>query len=251
MKKNKKLSKIVYLIPTYNEKDNILLMLKLVYKTLTKLKKYNSTILVVDDNSPDGTGNVVRGFIRNHKNTVLLTGKKEGLGKAMIRGYNYSIKKLSADIIISNEADFSYDPKKSNFMIKKIEEGYDVVLGSRKVGGANKWPQSRKIIHFVANTVFANFIAGINEIEDHNSAFKAIKVKGVLDKFDFTTFPRGFSFFNYLTFRISAITPSIKIFEFKTTFRPRTKGVSKMMMKDAIEYMNNCFKIRYERTFNK
>lgn len=236
---------IVYLIPTYNEKDNILEMLKLVKKTLKSLKKYKYKILVVDDNSPDGTGTIVKKFSLKNPEVILLSGKKQGLGKAMSRGYEFALKKLKADFVISNESDFSYDPVKSINMVKKLEQGYDVVLGSRKIDNVNKWPLSRRFIHFIANTVFASLIAGVTEVEDHNSAFKAIRVKGVLDKLNFKEFPAGFSFFNYLTYKLAVLTP--RIFEFKTTFKPRTKGVSKMMMRDSIEYMKNCFKIRMEK----
>lgn len=237
--------KIVYMIPTYNEVENIIPMLKLVSSTLNSLKKYNYKILVIDDNSPDGTGIKVSDFIKHNPLTLLLTGPKKGLGSAMVRGYKYAIKFLKPNIIISNEADFSYSPEKSKLMVKKIEEGYDVVLGSRNLENTKKWPISRRIIHFVANTFFAGIIAGVNQVEDHNSAFKAIRVKRVLDRINFNKFPKGFSFFNYLTFKLSQETT--KIYEFKTNFRPRTKGVSKMMLRDGFEYIANCIRIRYEK----
>lgn len=239
--------KIVYLIPTYNEKGNILPMLKLVNSLLAKLKKYQYQILVVDDNSPDGTGKLVEKFHKRNPNVILSSGPKKGLGMAMIRGYKYAVNKLKADIVISNEADFSYSPEKLNYMIKMIEKGQDVVLGSRKLGRINERPLSRRFIHFAANTFFAKIVAGVTEVDDHNSAFKAIRVKGVLDKIDFKNFPKGFSFFNYLTFRLSILTP--KIHEFKTHFRPRTEGVSKMVLRDGVEYAKNCFRIRREKIF--
>jgi dolichol-phosphate mannosyltransferase len=235
------------MIPTYNERDNIVPMLKLVDDMLKKLPKYKYNILVVDDNSPDGTGELVTQFGKNHSSVILFPGKKKGLGAAMSRGYMYAIKKMNADVVISNEADFSYDPTKLKLMMKKIEEGYDVVLGSRRLEGANKWPIKRRIIHFVANTVFAKIVAGVTEVEDHNSAFKAVRVRGALEKINFKDFPVGFSFFNFFNFRLFQITP--RIYEFKTVFRPRTKGVSKMMMKDGLEYVGNCFRIRYEKIF--
>lgn len=242
-----KAQKIVYMIPTYNEVGNIGKMLVTVDKILSKLKKYKYTILVVDDNSPDGTGEVVKSFSKNHKSTFLLSGPKKGLGVAMIRGYKYAIANLKADIVITNEADFSYNPKEITSMIRIIEAGSDVVLGSRKLDNFNTWPIGRRLIHFTANTIFANFIAGVNQVDDHNSAFKVIRVKKVLDKINFADFPKGFSFFNYLTFKLTQVTPNI--YELKTPFRPRTVGVSKMMLRDGIEYVKNCFKIRYEKIF--
>ena len=77
--KTRKKNRIVYLIPTYNEKDNILEMLKIVKKTLNSLKKYTYNILIVDDNSPDGTGEIVKKYSNKNPQIVLLPGKKKGL----------------------------------------------------------------------------------------------------------------------------------------------------------------------------
>jgi dolichol-phosphate mannosyltransferase len=222
-------------------------MLLLVDKVLKKLPHYKTYILVVDDRSPDGTQEIVLKFQKNHKNTILLSGPKRGLGTAMIRGFKFAISKLKADIVISNEADFSYNPTNVPFMLKVLEKGQDAVLGSRKLDNFNTWPLGRRFIHFVANTIFANIVAGVTQVDDHNSAFKAIRVKAVLDKINFNNFPKGFSFFNYLTFKLSQVTPNI--YEFKTTFRPRTVGVSKMMIGDGIEYIKTCLQIRFEKIF--
>lgn len=250
----KRKQKIVYVIPTYNEIENISEMLVLVNKVLLSLKKYTYNILVVDDNSPDGTAKVVKEFRLKNKSIVLLTGVKNGLGAAMIKGFKYATNNLKADIVIANEADFSFSPKRVPYMISKIEKGYDVVVASRRFKDVYSWPLSRRIIHMIANSFFAGVIAGVSEVEDHNSAFKAIRVKGVLDSIDFSTFPKGFGFFNYLVFKLSQKTS--KIVEFGTTFTHRTRGQSKVgnpkylksFIRDVIEYVTNCFQIRIERT---
>jgi dolichol-phosphate mannosyltransferase len=245
---------IVYIIPTYNERENILDMLETVNAVLNKIASYKKYILVVDDNSPDKTAELVRQFQKKHPMVKLLSGRKEGLGAAMIRGYKFAMKKLHADIVVSNEADFSYSPSYTPLMIKKIEKGIDVVVGSRKISSVKRWPFSRRIVHWVANTFFAAWIAGVGQVQDHNSLFKAIGVKGVLDQLDFQSFPKGFSFFNYLIFRLSKVTP--RIYEITTPFRPRTRGESKVSFKpkyiksalrDATEYIHNCFRIRLEK----
>ena len=91
--KNKLKQKIVYVIPTYNEVENISGMLILVNKVLSSLKKYSYNILVVDDNSPDGTAKIVKKFQLKNKSIVLLSGVKNGLGAAMIKGFKYATKK--------------------------------------------------------------------------------------------------------------------------------------------------------------
>ncbi|HET7098643.1 MAG TPA: glycosyltransferase [Patescibacteria group bacterium] len=252
MKKNK----LVYIIPTYNEKENIEAMLKFVQKMLSTLSKYDSSILVVDDNSPDGTGKIVKRLMQHNRSIFLLKGNKNGLGMAIIRGYKYAIKNLGADIVVTNEADFSYSPSCVPEMMKLLENDTDVVFGSRKLTALNKWSTGRKTIHWVANTLFAKIVAGVTQVEDHNSAFKIVRVKSVLNKINFDNFPKGFAFFNYLTFRISQTTP--KISEFFVTYTPRSKGSSKIsltpkylkyFLKDTAEYILTCLRIRKEKLF--
>lgn len=221
-----------------------------------RLKKYKFLTLIVDDNSPDGTGRVIQKYMLRNRNIVLLKGKKQGLGVAMIRGYRYAMEKLKADIVVSNEADGAYDPNKIPFMIKKIEAGWDVVVASRHVahGQTQGWTVSRKLNHWVANTFFATWIAGVYQVRDHNGAFRAIRVKGVLDNLDFSNFPiRGFGFFSYCLFRLTKVTD--KFYEFPVTYKFRTRGESKVSfnpkyiktyIKDILEYVFLSLKIRFE-----
>jgi dolichol-phosphate mannosyltransferase len=231
-------------------------MLCVVEKMFKNLPLYKTAILVVDDRSPDGTQTIVRKFQKENSNVFLLSGPKDGLGKAISRGIKYAISKLHADIVVTNEADFSYSPLRVPTMIRLIENGSDAVFGSRRLITPEMWPLSRRIVHFVANTFFAKYIAGITQVDDHNSAFKAIKVGGCLDKVDFTNFPKGYAFFNYFTFQISKITPNMS--ELKTSFHPRTAGESKISFKlkylknfllETFEYIFVCLRIRFEKTF--
>jgi dolichol-phosphate mannosyltransferase len=252
--------RVVIIIPTYNEKENIKkLLTKLVLLTL-RLKRYSFSILIVDDNSPDGTGEIVKQFKFKYKNIYLLIGQKHGLGKAMVRGYKYAIDKLKADVIISNEADFGFDFKHLPLILKKIEEGYDVVVASRHVGigKTEGWTLSRKLNHFIANTVFGRWVAGIREVYDKNGAFRAIRVKGVLDRIDLENFEaRGFSFFFYSIYKLSQVTD--RFYEFPAIYTFRTRGESKVSfnpkylttyLRDIFEYIKLAIKIRKERCNN-
>ena len=249
--------RVVVIIPTYNERENIGRMLDVMISIVGRQREDTYFILVVDDSSPDGTGEIVKNFAKKNKNVLLLGGKKRGLGVAMIRGYKYAIKNLKADVVISNEADFAFDPKHIPFMLKKIKEGYDVVVGSRHVGVGKTegWTLVRKFNHFVANKIFATFIAGVREVDDHNGALRAIKVKGVLDKIDLSRLGvTGFGFFNYSLFKFTQITN--KFYEFPVTYKFRTKGESKVSfnpkylatyLHDVFEYKKLSFKIRFEK----
>lgn len=250
---NKKI-RLVYIIPTYNESENIEPMLKIVVKMLSGLPAYNSKILVVDDNSPDGTGKIVSKMAKDNRSIFLLKGNKLGLGMAMIRGYKYAIKTMKADVIVTNEADFSYSPSRVPLMLKHIQNGSDAVFGSRKVNKNKRDLFMRTLVHWASNTLFARYIAGIYQIDDHNSAFKVIRVHGVLDKIDFDTFPKGYAFFNYLTYKVVENTQNI--IEMYNTYTPRSKGSSKIslnpkylkyFLRDTLEYIHTCLKIRLEK----
>src|SRR3990167_4811845 len=245
---------VINLIPTYNEKDNITKMLINLVRIASKDKKHRHLILVVDDNSPDGTGKIVKRLQKMHKIIHLMTGEKKGLGAAMIRGLKHSLHKLKADIIIPNEADFAFDPAYIPYMISKIDSGYDVVIASRHVGDGKTegWTINRRLNHWVANKFFATWVAGVREVYDHNGAFRAIRVKKVLDKVNFGKIKvTGFGFFSYFLFKLTQITD--KFHELPVIYRFRKKGESKVSfnpkyfgtyLHDVFEYIILSFKIR-------
>jgi len=248
--------KVVILIPTYNESENIGKLLLDIDNRIKKLKKYEFGVLIMDDNSPDGTGEIVEMFKPGLKNLVLLSGKKEGLGRAMARGYKYAITKMRADVVVTNEADFAFDFKHLAYMLKRIDEGVDVVVGSRHVGVGKTegWTKSRILNHWVANKFFATWIAGVGEVYDHNGAFRAIRVKGVLDKMNWDEMPKGFGFFFYSMYKLTKYTS--KFDEFPVTYHFRVRGESKVSFnpkyvrtyaRDVMEYARMAFKIRLEK----
>ncbi len=248
--------RVVNLLPTYNEIDNIIPMLKALNKIAIHNKKYEFVTLVVDDNSPDGTGVVVKEFKSILRNPVyLLTGSKQGLGRAIVKGIKYAIKYLKADIIVSNECDFAFDPELIPRFLAKIDAGFDVVIGSRHIreGKTTGWTMSRKINHWIANTFFATWIAGITNISDHNGLFRVVRVKNILDKMTWKNAPYGFGFLNYWAWKMTLLTD--KICELPVTYHFRTKGESKVSfntkyaktyLRDVIEYIKICLAIRLQ-----
>src|SRR6266404_725308 len=96
----------VIVLPTYNEKGNVVKMLKSILAQQEKVSDYNLSVLVVDDSSPDGTGKLVKKYMENHREVHLLLGKKQGLGAAYIRGFKYAMKTLHADVVLEMDADF-------------------------------------------------------------------------------------------------------------------------------------------------
>lgn len=253
--------RVVHVIPTYNEKANIGRMIEAIHKVVGKDKKFRHLILVVDDNSPDGTGKIVKIYQKSHRSIHLLSGPKKGLGEAMIRGLKYALSHIHPDVVIINEADFAFDPKHIPYMLKMINKGFDVIIGSRHVGDghAEGWTLNRKINHWVANKFFATWVSGVSEVYDHNGAFRAIRVKGVLDRIDLNQLDIvGFGFFNYFLFKLTQVTK--KFHEFPVTYRFRTTGESKVSfnpkyfrtyLRDVGEYIQLSIRIRQEKLASK
>jgi len=251
--------KVVNIIPTYNEKENIGLMLKALTKLAQANPQYDFVTLVVDDESPDGTAQIVKDYMKKDALTKLITGPKKGLGHALIRGYQYAAKELQADVIIPNDCDFSFDPERIPDLLKKINEGYDVVVASRHVGkgGTEGWSLFRKLNHWVSNVFFATYVAGVKEVKDHNGNFKAIRVKGVLDQVPLDELLtkvkiRGFGFQFYILYALSKVTK--KFYEVPVVFKFRVRGETKIgkkyfksYLRDILEYIKLSILIRLDR----
>lgn len=252
--------RVVNIIATYNEKENIGPMLEALQKIAKENPEYEFKHLVVDDLSPDGTGEIVKQYQKKDPSIYLITGPKQGLGHALIRGYKYAIEELGAEVIVPNDCDFSFDPKRIPDLMKKIEEGYDVVVGSRHVGkgGTEGWSLFRKLNHWVSNVFFATYVAGITEVKDHNGNFKAIRVKGVLDKVPLDKLltkikVRGFGFQAYILYELSKVTD--KFCEVPVVFKFRIRGEAKIgkkylksYLRDVFEYMKLSVLIRIDRS---
>jgi dolichol-phosphate mannosyltransferase len=246
--------KIVHIIPTYNEKENIGRMIEIINQIGKGYSRWQNEILVIDDYSPDGTIDVVKRYQKRFNNVHLITKKKEGLGRALIRGYEYAIKKLGADVVIPNDADFQWNPKDYPRLIKKIEEGHDVAVASRHIPGGRVvgWSWFRKLNHGLSNYLLAWWVAGVHEVFDHAGNFKAIRVKGILDKVHLSKMKNaGFSFQLHILYELSKT--GAKFTEVPAIFNERRYGRSKIgfnryYLRDVIEYIRSSIFIRIERS---
>ena len=163
--------KAIIVLPTYNEKDNIEKMIN----TILSLPEYIE-VLVVDDNSPDGTATIVEKYLDNNRVHLLKREKKAGLGPAYIAGFKHSFQ-YDPDYVIEMDADFSHDP---NFVIKFInrmeDEKLDLVIGSRYCNGISvvNWPLRRLFLSYYGNR-YASFVLG-SKIMDITGGFKCFRV---------------------------------------------------------------------------
>jgi len=244
--------KVVNLLTTYNEKENIEPMIEVLEEIAKKNKKYDFATLVVDSHSPDGTGELVKKLAKKRKNLFLLETPR-GLGVSLIAGYRYAMEELKADIVIPNDCDFQWDPNLTPKMLQKIEEGYDVVVPSRHVkGGKSNFNFFRKLTHFVSNDLLNGYWAGICEVKDKAGNFKAIKVKEILDKVDLSKLNvRGFVIQSTMIYELSKT--GAKFIEIPAIFGERRAGESKVgfstqFIKDILETFKNATRIRFERS---
>ncbi len=242
MKKKNRIAVVV--LPTYNEKGNIEKVLNAILKQNAHLDGVSLSILVVDDSSPDGTGRIVERFRKNHTNVYLLSGKKQGLGSAYIRGFLYAIDVLKADIIFQMDADFSHNPSDIPRFIDEILNGYDFVIGSRYITGGSipsNWSWLRKLNSKWGN-IFARHIAGMKDVRDCTSGYRAIRTE-VLKKIEFNNLGvTGYAMLMNLLYQ--AVNHNARIREIPIHFTERTQGKSKLRLTDVVEFIINAFYIR-------
>lgn len=237
--------KIVIIIPTYNEVDNIgRLIDALQHETATLA--HDIHILVVDDNSPDGTADSVREKMSGLSTLHLITGEKKGLGNAYIRGMRHALSELGADAVFEMDADFSHKPEDVPRMIAALEQGADFVIGSRYVKGGSipsEWGFMRKLNSRGGNFV-ARYVAGLYRVRDCTAGFRAIRAD-VLRRIDLGTLRiQGYAF--QVTLLNQAMVEGARIQEIPVDFIDRTFGESKLGLSDIIEFVINAWWIRLQ-----
>ena len=237
---------VVCILPTYNEKDTIERVINSIFRLQDEVKNFRLKVLVVDDMSPDGTGDTVFSLMKKHKNLSLIQGKKEGLGAAYKRGIKEALNKLGADFIIQMDSDGQHDPKViKNFL--SLTSEYDVVIGSRFTEGGkiidfSKW---RLFLSLFGN-LLVRYLGGAYLIKDCTSGFRLININ-ILKKCDLYNFPtKGYSFQSWLICDLLRKGASIK--EVPITFEKRISGSSKLSFEDQIEFLINIFKIRFHNS---
>lgn len=249
---NAKPLKTVIIVPTYNEKSNIAALVDALQEQFLQLE-HDMHILVVDDNSPDGTADVVRTLQTSHPNLQLLNGQKQGLGVAYIRGMRHAMQELQADVVFEMDADFSHKPEDIPRLLEAIDEGADFVIGSRYVPGGTipeEWGLYRRLNSRFGNIV-ARYLAGIYSVRDCTAGFRAIRTS-VLRRIDFDKLRvQGYAF--QVALLHAAKTNKAKIVEIPVNFIDRTHGESKLGLRDIIEFILNAWWIRFDssKTFIK
>ena len=235
--------KAVVVIPTYNERDNIE---KLTTEVLAQDESIS--ILIVDDNSPDGTGELADKMAASNPRISILHRKgKLGLGSAYRKGFRLAIEQ-GADFIIEMDADFSHDPKILPQFLEKMSI-YDLVIGSRYINGVSvvNWPIRRLILSYFAS-VYTRLVTGL-KISDCTSGFKCFNRK-VLETINLDTIKSdGYSFQIEMNFR--CVEMGFRVGEVPIIFIDRHAGSSKMSKKIVREAVIMVWKLKLASLLHK
>ena len=230
--------KICFVLPTYNEEENIENIIQQILKEEKNQSKHTFSILVVDDNSTDETQAIVQRYISLNSKIHLVTGQKKGLGDAYKRGFNYALNDLQADLIFQMDSDGQHDTSLIPHFVSSIEEGRDVVIGSRFVEGGTTpdFSFSRLIMSKVGN-LLVRYVGGITQVKDCTSGYRAIRAS-YLKELDFSYLStRGYSFQSSLICDLAWRGADIS--EIPIEFSSRQGGDSKLALRDQIEFLLN------------
>lgn len=223
--------KAVIVIPTYNERDNVGLLIDVLNKNVFPKvpKHWNMNILIVDDTSPDGTAEVVKEKMKKYKNLELvMNAEKVGLGGAYMKGMGYATEKMKPDLLMEMDADFQHDENLIPEFLQKIDDGADLVVGSRYMKGGSipkYWGLSRKIISIGGN-IFIRTMMLDTKIHDWTTGFRALKpwvfekVKNSITELKTYSFQTSFLYF--------ARKVGAKVSEVPLNFKERKRGKSKL-----------------------
>lgn len=234
--------RIVIIIPTYNERTNIASLLDAVEHQCERLVIQDVSldlhVLVVDDHSPDGTGDEVRRLQTRIPNLHLLEGPKAGLGAAYIRGMRHAMQYLGADVVCEMDADFSHKPDDLPRLLEPLHTGEaDFVIGSRYVEGGSipaNWGWKRRLNSLGGNLV-ARHGAQLAQVRDCTAGFRAIRC-AVLRRIDLTKLNvKGYVF--QVALLAAALKVGARVREVPVDFIDRTAGVSKLQLSDVTEFM--------------
>ncbi len=240
------MAKAVVVIPTYNEIENIERLLRTVFSL-----QRDFDIVVVDDNSPDGTAQVVTSYIELFPGRLHLVSREEkkGLGTAYIAGFKWALER-DYQYIFEMDADFSHNP---NDLIRLYnachKDGNDLAIGSRYVTGVNvvNWPMSRVLLSWLASR-YVRFIMRM-EIYDTTAGFICYK-REVLEKINLDNIRFvGYAF--QIEMKFKAHIKNFKITEVPVIFTDRTKGVSKMTSGIISEAIFGVIAMKFKSIFNR
>lgn len=224
------MKKVAVILPTYNEQDNIKNVIGQVLSQEKNLKNYELYVVISDSHSPDQTPQIVKEISSRDKRVFYLDVRERGIGRGLVGGIKFAIEKLKAEIIVQMDADLSHDPASLPLFISKIEQGYDLVLGSRFVsGGQNNLELFRRILSFGASLEI-RILTGLLSVSEWTTSYRAFETS-LFKKINLDTVPwQSTSFVTQPAFVYQAIKAGAKYVEIPIVFEDRRAGYSKMQI---------------------
>ena len=237
------MEKIVIVIPTYNEREQTPKMIETLAELFKKIKNHDMHLLYADDTSPDKTYEVVQEKMKKYSWLHLkLNEGKVGIGKAYANAFKYAMETLGADYVMEFDSDFQHRPEDIPVLLEKIDEGYDLIIGSRYVPGGSipeEWGFKRKFFSVVGNLVCRiGFLAP--KVHDFTTGFKLTKVKSNLDQFNFDNlYSKNFAYKIQMTAEM--VNTGKKVVEVPIKFQPRKIGESKLIKNELGDFLRVIF----------
>ena len=242
--------RVLIIIPTYNERDNVETLVTQIHDALPL-----ADVLIVDDNSPDGTGQLVESLCaKDSRLRVLHRAGKLGLGTAYLEGFRYALAE-GYDYVFEMDADFSHDPCYLPALLAAAsdDDGADLVIGSRRIagGGTENWGLGRQLLS-AGGSLYARVILGLGKpshplglpVNDLTSGFKCFR-RRVLESIDLDSIhSEGYSFQIELTYR--ALCRGFRVAEVPIVFVDRRAGHSKMSFRIFLEAMGVVWRLRLQ-----
>jgi dolichol-phosphate mannosyltransferase len=223
------------ILPTYNEAENVEAIVAAAGAVLARASRAGYRVLIVDDGSPDGTGEIAERMAAEHDwLEVLHRAEKNGIGPAYLAGFRHALEH-GAGYVMEMDSDFSHDPADLARLLQAIYSGADLALGSRYVpgGGVRDWSLLRRVVSEGGST-YARWVLGLS-VRDLTGGFKCFR-REVLEAIHFDSVrSRGYAFQVELTYR--AVRAGFCVVEVPIVFRDRQHGQSKMSWRIAAEAM--------------
>ncbi len=224
-------------LPTYNERTNLQVVLPRIFEQAARIPSHDLHVLVVDDNSPDGTADLVREAMPANPNLHLLTGDKRGIGDAYKRGMSYAVEHLGAALLLEMDADGQHDPALLPDFIKLSAAGQcRLVIGSRFLpeSAMPEFGPGRRALSYTGSFL-VRLCCGVGPVKDCTSGYRAFPAE-LFCRSDFRTLPtRGYSFQTAILFEL--VRHGAKVVEIPMVFAPRVDGESKLKLRDCVEFL--------------
>lgn len=224
------MKKVVVVIPTYNEAENVEEIIKRVLEQNKRVDYgYRIEVLVSDSDSSDQTGEIIKKLSSKDKRVHFLNVKKRGLGLGLWKGFEHAVDEEEADILMQIDGDLSHNPNDIPKFLEKINEGYNLVLGSRLIkGGANKLPFHRRIFSLGASLA-GRYLMGLGDVHEFTASYRAF-TRGVFNKLRRNSAVSERTDWTFLLVFLgeAAKLQGMRISEVPIVFIERERGKSKM-----------------------